>query len=706
MAINASIKKLINEEKKNISDEELFGSSKYKDYLQKICNSILMQNKLKPNITVLTTLGDTDSFTDNKIISINVENEISMSLPKRSLRSESIIGVLGHELGHVLYTNFNELNTYFDNLSKGEIYPSINKFDDEELQNNLNEINNLLEDNNNACIKVLSKIGGRINNILEDLYVNTLICKNYPGSFKKGILLFYLRMYENFPSIQSQIDDGYNEISIITNILISYIILGKINNLGNYEGEYLDFLDECIPVIDSYVMDSNATSRLIATNEILVRAWKWIKPLLDNNNDDETVENIIYELEKEIEKISFEPSGKGNGKATKKMTSLTDEDKINSDDLEELRSYVYELTKTDEIVSEGSGLLTNSNGYDNSYSDLEKNLEKILDELAFNSVSKNEEMKLSSELQACSDQIRYGNAHNNIDININRKVDISVRMKEDYNKLSKVLLPISKRLQQQIKPILAENKNTKYLRNQISGKRVDMRNVAHEDNRCFSTKLIPNCSDLVVGILIDESGSMSAAYTSSSKSERPVSAAYTSSSQSELHVGAYRRIDVSMATAILLEDFCRNLSIPITIYGHTSIGKEVELFSYAEFDSIDRNDKYRLMDIRARSENRDGCAIRFVCERLLTRNEEIKLMIIISDGQPSAYGYSGTEAEADIRGIKREYENKGISMFSAAIGDDRNNIQRIYKNGYLDISNLEELPKRLAALITKHIKTN
>ena len=80
-------------------------------------------------------------------------------------------------------------------------------------------------------------------------------------------------------------------------------------------------------------------------------------------------------------------------------------------------------------------------------------------------------------------------------------------------------------------------------------------------------------------------------------------------------------------------------------------------------------------------------------------------MILISDGQPAGTGYYGTEAEADLRGIKKEYTAKGIHLFAAAIGSDKPNIQRIYKDGFLDITNLEKLPVNLGKLIIQQIKT-
>ena len=57
-----------------------------------------------------------------------------------------------------------------------------------------------------------------------------------------------------------------------------------------------------------------------------------------------------------------------------------------------------------------------------------------------------------------------------------------------------------------------------------------------------------------------------------------------------------------------------------------------------------------------------------------------------------------------FRGIKKEYSTKGIQLFAAAIGDDKANIQRIYGDGFLDITNLEKLPVNLGKLIIQQVK--
>ena len=124
---------------------------------------------------------------------------------------------------------------------------------------------------------------------------------------------------------------------------------------------------------------------------------------------------------------------------------------------------------------------------------------------------------------------------------------------------------------------------------------------------------------------------------------------------------------------------------------------------YSDFDTYDKNNRYRLMDMSARDCNRDGAALRFVAEKLSKQTSEVKILMIICDGQPNDDGYSGSAAEADLRGIKLEYARKGVKIYAAAIGEDRPRIERIYGDGYLDITNLQELPVMLTNLIVRSL---
>ena len=66
--------------------------------------------------------------------------------------------------------------------------------------------------------------------------------------------------------------------------------------------------------------------------------------------------------------------------------------------------------------------------------------------------------------------------------------------------------------------------------------------------------------------------------------------------------------------------------------------------------------------------------------------------------------YGGTAAEEDLRGIKHEYQRKGIIFVAAAIGADKENIERIYGDAYLDITDLTKLPIKLAGIIKQFIR--
>ena len=87
------------------------------------------------------------------------------------------------------------------------------------------------------------------------------------------------------------------------------------------------------------------------------------------------------------------------------------------------------------------------------------------------------------------------------------------------------------------------------------------------------------------------------------------------------------------------------------------------------------------------------------------RPEEYKLLIIVSDGQPNHSGYSGTAAEEDLRGIKKEFHHKGVYLVAAAIGSDKENIERIYTDSFLDITDLEQLPVKLTEKVKSFIHT-
>ena len=260
---------------------------------------------------------------------------------------------------------------------------------------------------------------------------------------------------------------------------------------------------------------------------------------------------------------------------------------------------------------------------------------------------------------------------------VHRICEVEPELRDEYDEVAGDLLHISRQLQKSVTQKLEDSRRGGKQTSLLMGRRLDAHAIARLDGRVFCKNALPNeAPALSVGLLLDESGSMCSC----------------------------DRATYARATAIILYDFCRALDIPITVYGHSTSSGCVDLYSYAEFDAIDRDDRYRLMDISSRGSNRDGAALRYVAEQLAKRTEDVKILMLVSDGQPADSGYYGTAAEEDLRGVKQEYQRKGILFVAAAIGADKDNIERIYGDSFLDITDLNKLPVKLAGIIKRYIR--
>ena len=337
------------------------------------------------------------------------------------------------------------------------------------------------------------------------------------------------------------------------------------------------------------------------------------------------------------------------------------------------------LQNTSEVSAPEDGGLGWDDDYEGSgYTGAAADIERLLARIAEDSVTTELERKRTRELTELAQSISYGNIHAGVKMTVHRIPSVSDEMKEDYQSIAGELLHISKQLQKSVLQQMQDSRRGGKQTSLLMGRRLDSHALFRSDSRVFYKTSLPNeMPALCAGLLLDESGSMS----------------------------WNDRATYARATAIILYDFCQALNIPITVYGHTTSDHGgVELYSYAEFDAIDRDDRYRMMDISARDCNRDGAALRYVAEQLAHRPEDIKLLMLISDGQPADDGYYGAAAEEDLRGIKHEYQRKGVLFVAAAIGSDKENIERIYGNSFLDITDLTKLPVKLAGIIKRFIR--
>lgn len=251
----------------------------------------------------------------------------------------------------------------------------------------------------------------------------------------------------------------------------------------------------------------------------------------------------------------------------------------------------------------------------------------------------------------------------------------------EYDKLAMSLMPIIREIARKTLPLLEHEVSLEYAKHQFYGTKFQADNVAYRDFRTFAKKRPPSESpSLVVGLRVDESASMA----------------------------AFGRLEAAKRAVIAVYEFCLMCDIPVLICGDTADVSRLEqmsLFAYTDFDQAEPMDRYRLMAIRPRSNNRDGLALRLMSERLAATMHKTKLLISISDGQPKAMeDYTGGYAMEDMQQTIAEYECKGVTFLAAAIGQDKDVISQIYgSERYLDITELHELPAKLVRIIARYL---
>ncbi|MFB6465472.1 nitric oxide reductase activation protein NorD [Cytobacillus sp. Hz8] len=259
--------------------------------------------------------------------------------------------------------------------------------------------------------------------------------------------------------------------------------------------------------------------------------------------------------------------------------------------------------------------------------------------------------------------------------------DFDMKNRKEYEDLKIGLMPIVREIARKTLPLLEHEISSEFVKNHYYGSKFQAESIVNKDFRYFLKKRPPTESpSLVVGLRIDESASMT----------------------------AFGRLEAAKRAALAVYEFCQICEIPVSIYGDTADASKLEqmsIFAYADFHKKDPDDRYRIMGIRGRSNNRDGMALRVLADRLAESSQQTKLIISISDGQPKAMpDYTGSYAVKDMQQTIAEYERKGITFLAAAIGQDKEVINEIYgKERFLDISNLHELPTQLVRIIARYL---
>lgn len=203
------------------------------------------------------------------------------------------------------------------------------------------------------------------------------------------------------------------------------------------------------------------------------------------------------------------------------------------------------------------------------------------------------------------------------------------------------------------------------------------------NERVFKHRIENKTLDAAISILVDMSGSMGG------------SKAY-----------------YALASALLMNEVCTTLRIPVEILGFTDAGdgswSSVPLmFIYKSFSDLNvTQDDLKTSFAKSSnfmSGNPDGENILWAYERLLKRKERKRVFVVMSDGEPAA-SKSSYGLEAFTKQVIREIEQAkkvdiyGLGLCSSSV--------KHYYSAHDVVNKPEEIPSKLLSLIEKKVIGN
>jgi len=195
----------------------------------------------------------------------------------------------------------------------------------------------------------------------------------------------------------------------------------------------------------------------------------------------------------------------------------------------------------------------------------------------------------------------------------------------------------------------------------------------------FKATIVNEDKPLDVCLLVDESGSM----------------------------GHYTMRQARQGAIAIKEALSENEMINLWVYGHSADETKRGRTEMIEYHSPTMKDRPMAMGaMRARYENRDGNAIVASVQRIKgeSDNNGHKLMIVLSDGQPSADNYRGADATDHTKKCVKYAETQGWSIIQVGFsGAMKWHMERMFDN-WIYVEDTETLGDEVSKIIRKVIK--
>lgn len=702
---------LLEETKKEMTDEEFFTSSCMKINLQTIIEGICKTYDRNITATVIPK-ADFVACTDGDDIKISLNSEFVKAQETRQQKYYAIIGLILHECGHVLYTDFALLNKAILCLAANGIYPPITISE---------ELDAMLKDGKGAMLIPVYK---SLENCIEDGFIERLVIKDVPGYGECLIKVRKMHMEDSSilsydASIKKAAETGreLDRISMMLNMVLFYAKY-SMDLTDGIEDDLTDSFKDIQGIIDKAMKSYHAPDRMKQVNIVFDKIVKFIDAEIGKESEEKPDPEMSDSKESEEESKADISSADG---------SATDDEKEKEPESDESStcgsaddSADPEDTKEDSDDAKSREL---SKKMEETLKGLEKDLKSMEDmsdhtcassktvtakddgDLDSSEAAEDGEMDISHLEEKAAEEMISKEIHNRIEREMVRtQKDMYKTRKDKYPGIMTYLQPdryakeeyevyhqeldrIARRVKKNLDKVIKQRRRGDVKKGLYVGKQFDAPHAYRKDKRIFSQKILPeNIPDMEVCVLVDCSGSMS----------------------------SDDRMEQARNCAYITWQFCSEMQIPCSVYGHTTNWHpetHVKINCVAHPMNIDSDDGKRIFMLRADADNRDGWAVNF-CGEVLTKSMATnKLLLIISDGLPAADGYYGPAAQRDIQDVVKKYKQKGIKIVTAGIDDCAPDIKRVYQDGaqskyaakFLDYSDMSKLPQAFATLIKKEL---
>ena len=390
-----------------------------------------------------------------------------------------------------------------------------------------------------------------------------------------------------------------------------------------------------------------------------------------------STENSENSNENESEESAEENSSESKGSEEVENTENSDDSKEN----EVAETNETDENKTDKSNENGENSKDGENGENEEenisdqdfQNDVNQIIQEALNELVTNQPDLAKEMASRIENKG----LENDSFHEGVLANI-RKIENSYKDADLYKKyLEKHKIRLfSKAMQRFVKKDIFEREKGSVKHNLYSGKNLDLKSICNGSDKVFSKNKLPNKKPILcASVLIDQSGSMFG-----------------------------EKLEAAIVASMVLEDFCRNLKIPLSVSGHNT-EYNVNLYDYINFGEEKISRAYKLVQVSADGCNRDGYAIKLITNRLVRRKESTKILFLISDGAPNHNSYGRQQLKDELKELKKIWKQKNIVFVPLCIDSDSlPYLKNIYGNSLVDATDLQKFPKLLNQLLVKEIK--